>query len=172
MIGASTLAADDPLLTVRLPGLPARPPVRIAVAGRAMVAAGRRLFASLDAGPVWLVLAEGTAPPRDLPAGVEIVGVAAGPLGRPDPRAMLLELGRRGLTRVLVEGGARLAGALMKAGLVDRIAWFRAPLALGGDGVSALEPLGIADPAAAAKWRRIDTRRVGADQLETYAVLR
>jgi len=169
MIGASTLAADDPLLTVRLPGLPSRAPVRIAVAGRAMVAAGRRLFASLDAGPVWLVLAEGTAPPRDLPAGVEIVNVAAGGLGRPDPKAMLLELGRRGLTRLLVEGGARLAGALVKAGLVDRVAWFRAPLALGGDGVPALEPLGITDPAAAAKWKRIDTRRVGPDTLELLA---
>jgi diaminohydroxyphosphoribosylaminopyrimidine deaminase/5-amino-6-(5-phosphoribosylamino)uracil reductase len=133
------------------------------------VAAGRKLFASLDAGPVWLVLAEGTAPPRDLPGGVEIVTVAAGPLGRPDPKAMLLELGRRGLTRVLVEGGARLAGALMKAGLVDRIAWFRAPLALGGDGVPALEPLGIADPAAAAKWKRIDQRRLGEDTLEYLA---
>jgi diaminohydroxyphosphoribosylaminopyrimidine deaminase/5-amino-6-(5-phosphoribosylamino)uracil reductase len=169
MIGASTLAADDPLLTVRLPGLPLRPPVRIAVAGRAMVAAGRRLFASLDAGPVWLVLADGTSPPRDLPSGVEIVTVAAGPLGRPDPHAMLAELGRRGLTRVLVEGGARLAGALMKAGLVDRIAWFRAPLALGGDGVPALEPLGIADPNAAPRWKCIDTRRIGADTLDVLA---
>ncbi|MBL8665311.1 MAG: bifunctional diaminohydroxyphosphoribosylaminopyrimidine deaminase/5-amino-6-(5-phosphoribosylamino)uracil reductase RibD [Candidatus Odyssella sp.] len=169
MIGASTLAADDPLLTVRLPGLPVRPPVRIAVAGRAMVAAGRRLFASLEAGPVWLVLAEGTAPPRDLPSGVEIVAVAAGALGRPDPRAMLLELGRRGLTRVLVEGGARLAGALMKAGLVDRIAWFRAPLALGGDGVPALDPLGVADPNTVPKWRRVDLRRLGEDTLEILA---
>lgn len=172
MIGASTLAADDPLLTVRLPGLPVRPPVRIAVAGRAMVAAGRRLFASLDAGPVWLVRAEGSAPPRDLPAGVEIVAVAAGPLGRPDPGAMLAELGRRGLTRVLVEGGARLAGALVKAGLVDRVAWFRAPMLMGGDGVPSVDPLGVADPAAAPKWRRTDMRRVGPDLLETYAAPR
>jgi hypothetical protein len=40
---------------------------------------------------------------------------------------------------------------------------------LGGDGVSALEPLGIADPAAAAKWKRIDTRRIGEDTLEYLA---
>jgi len=166
MIGATTLAADDPLLTVRLPGLPARPPVRIAVAGRALVAAGRRLFASLEAGPVWLVIAEGTALPRDLPSGVEIVSVAAGPLGRPDPQAMLAELGRRGLTRVLVEGGARLAGALAKAGLIDRIVWFRAPLLLGGDGVPALDPLGVTDPAGAPKWRRIEIRRLGEDTVE------
>jgi diaminohydroxyphosphoribosylaminopyrimidine deaminase/5-amino-6-(5-phosphoribosylamino)uracil reductase len=172
MIGATTLAADDPLLTVRLPGLPARPPVRIVVAGRALVAAGRRLFASLDHGPVWLVLAEGTAVPRDLPSGVEIVTVAGGPLGRPDPAAMLAELGRRGLTRVLVEGGARLAGALVRAGLVDRIAWFRAPLLLGGDGVPAFEPLGIADPAGAPRWRRLDSRRIGEDTLEFLAAVR
>lgn len=172
MIGATTLAADDPMLTVRLPGLPARPPVRIAVAGRALVAAGRRLFTSLDQGPVWLVLAEGTAPPRDLPAGVEIVSVAAGAQGRPDPAAMLAELGRRGLTRVLVEGGARLAGALAKANLIDRIVWFRAPLVLGGDGVPALDPLGIADPADALRWRRLDARRFGADLVESYAAQR
>lgn len=72
----------------------------------------------------------------------------------------------------LVEGGARLAGALMKAGLVDRIAWFRAPLALGGDGVPALEPLGIADPNTAPRWRRIDARTLGTDTLETFAALR
>ncbi|MFO0987797.1 MAG: RibD family protein [Alphaproteobacteria bacterium] len=172
MIGASTLAADDPLLTVRLPGLPVRPPLRIAVAGRAMVAAGRRLFASLEAGPVWLVLAEGTAPPRDLPPGVELRRRRRRRARPPRPRAMLLELGRRGLTRVLVEGGARLAGALMKAGLVDRIAWFRAPLTLGGDGVPALDPLGVADPNDAPRWRRIDLRTLGTDTLETFAALR
>jgi diaminohydroxyphosphoribosylaminopyrimidine deaminase/5-amino-6-(5-phosphoribosylamino)uracil reductase len=172
MIGATTLAADDPMLTVRLPGLPARPPVRIVVAGRAMVAAGRRLFASLDQGPVWLVMAEGTAPPRDLPAGVEIVSVTAGAQGRPDPVMMLAELGRRGLTRVLVEGGARLAGALAKAGLIDRIVWFRAPLVLGGDGVPALDPLGITDPSSAHKWQRIDGRQLGVDVVEAYAAQR
>src|SRR3970282_1469408 len=93
--------------------------------------------------------------------------------------------GRRGLTRVLVEGGARLAGALVKAGLVDRIAWFRAPLLMGGgrvpaldprgvaapllrggEGGPALDPLGVADPAAAPKWRRTDMRQLGEDTLE------
>ena len=85
---------------------------------------------------------------------------------------MMAELGSRGLTRVLVEGGARLAGALMRAGLVDRIAWFRAPLALGGDGVPVLDPLGIADPAQAAKWRRIGLRTIGTDVLESYMAVR
>ncbi|MGH7003945.1 MAG: RibD family protein, partial [Alphaproteobacteria bacterium] len=172
MVGASTLATDDPMLTVRLPGLPIRPPVRIAVAGRALVASGRRLFASLDSGPVWLIVAEGTAPPRDLPAGVEVVPVAAGTQGRPDPKAMLAELGLRGLTRVLVEGGARLGGALVRAGLVDRIVWFRAPLVLGSDGVPVLDPLGVTDPAGGPKWRRIETRPVGVDFVESYMTLR
>jgi len=172
MIGATTLAADDPMLTVRLPGLPLRPPVRIAVAGRALVAAGRKLFASLEAGPVWLVLAEGAAPPRDLPSGVELVTVGAGAHGRPDPRAMLAELGNRGLTRLLVEGGARLAGALVRAGLVDRVVWFRAPTVLGGDGVPALDPLGVSDPAQSPKWRQLEQRPVGADVMETYLALR
>lgn len=172
LIGASTLAADDPQLTVRLPGLPARPPVRVVVAGRALVATGRRLFAAPDAGPVWLVLAEDTPPPPGLPSHVDIVRVTGGPSGRPDPAAMLAEFGRRGLTRVLVEGGARLAAALAKAGLIDRIAWFRAATVIGGDGIPVFDPLGVADPAEALRWRRTDLRRIGTDVLETYARLR
>lgn len=172
MVGATTLAADDPMLTVRLPGRPARPPVRIAVAGRALVAAGRKLFTSPEAGPVWLILPEGAAPPRDLPPHVEIVTVAAAAHGRPDPRAMMAELGNRGLTRILVEGGARIAGALAREGLIDRIAWFRAPILLGGDGVPAFDPLGVADPAQGSKWRRVEQHLVGTDVMETYMALR
>jgi diaminohydroxyphosphoribosylaminopyrimidine deaminase/5-amino-6-(5-phosphoribosylamino)uracil reductase len=172
MVGATTLAADDPLLTVRLAGLPERPPVRIVVAGRALVAAGRRLFASVASGPVWLVAAAGTVVPRDLPAEVEVITVPEGEHGRPDPAAMLAELGRRGITSVLVEGGARLAGALARANLIDRVVWFRAPLVMGGDAVPVLDPLGLAETAFAPKWHRLDTRSIGADVMETYVVQR
>ena len=172
IVGATTLATDDPMLNVRLPGRPARSPVRIAVGGRAIVAAGRKLFASPAAGPVWLILPEGVSAPRDLPGHVEVVTVEAAAHGRPDPRAMLMEFGNRGLTRVLVEGGARLAGALAREGLIDRIAWFRAPILLGGDGVPAFDPLGIADPAHGLKWRRTEQHLVGADVMETYMALR
>ena len=52
-------------------------------------------------------------------------------------------LAERGITRLMAEGGAVLSAALLRAGLVDRIAWFRAPSLIGGDGNPAFGDLGV-----------------------------
>jgi diaminohydroxyphosphoribosylaminopyrimidine deaminase/5-amino-6-(5-phosphoribosylamino)uracil reductase len=66
------------------------------------------------------------------------------PAGTPgvDLSAALAKLADRGITRVLVEGGAQLAAALLRADLVDRIAWFHAPAVMGGDGWPAVQAFG------------------------------
>jgi len=87
------------------------------------------------------------------------------------PPAVLAALGERGLTRLLVEGGGRLAAALLRAGLVDRIAWFRAPMVIGGDGIPALAAMGIEALAGAARFSLIDRERIGEDTLESYEVV-
>ena len=58
-----------------------------------------------------------------------------------DLAALLGALAQRGVTRVLAEGGAGLAAGLLRADLVDRIAWFHAPGIMGGDGLPAVRPL-------------------------------
>ena len=63
--------------------------------------------------------------------------------GRLDLREVLAALAARGITRVLVEGGAELAASLLRQHLVDRLAWFRGPLLIGGDGHAAIGALGI-----------------------------
>ena len=81
-----------------------------------------------------IVLAADDAPPDRVAAleaaGVEVIPLRGGPPER--IRAGLRALGSRGIQSLLVEGGAELAGAMVEAGAVDRVAWFLAPLLIGG----------------------------------------
>ena len=171
IVGAASAAADDPALTCRLPGMADRSPVRIVIDGRARLPAGHRLLAGAGEQPTWVVstpaLRYGGRRAAYRRAGVDIVEVAAGPDGHPDLRAALESLAARGLTRVLVEGGGRLASALLRAGLVDRLAWFRAPSLIGGDGIAALAPIGVDRIEDMPRFVRASTTCLGPDMLET-----
>ena len=101
--------------------------------------------------------------------GVELIALPAAPNGYPDPKEMIEELGARGLTRILVEGGATLAAVLLRAALIDRIAWFRNDGIIGGDGIPAVEAYGIDRLATMARFQRHGIRKVGADVLETFS---
>ncbi len=79
-------------------------------------------------------------------------------------------LGERGITRLLVEGGAGLAAAFLRARLVDRLVWVHAPLVIGGDGVPAIAGLGLAALADAPAFERLSTETVGDDVLTTFRV--
>jgi diaminohydroxyphosphoribosylaminopyrimidine deaminase / 5-amino-6-(5-phosphoribosylamino)uracil reductase len=82
--------------------------------------------------------------------------------------AGLRTLGGRGIQSVLVEGGAALAGALIAAGAVDRVAWFLAPLLIGGDGApAALAGEGVHELARAPRLMDVASGRVGDDVLVT-----
>ena len=78
-------------------------------------------------------------------------------------RALLGALAQRGVTRVLAEGGAGIAAGLLRAGLVDRIAWFHAPGVMGGDGLPAVRPLPLTSLSAMPRFRRVAGRAAGAD---------
>ncbi len=172
MVGVGTALADDPSLTCRLEGLEGRSPVRIVIDGRLRLPLTSRLVATAGDQPTWLITrndgpADRLGAYRD--AGVETIQVAPDPDGRVDLAAGLRELAGRGITRLLAEGGAELAAGLLKAGLVDRLAWFRAPSLLGGDGLSAMAALGFDDPGQAPRFEAVDRISLGEDVLETYA---
>ncbi len=170
MVGSNTVLTDDPALTCRLPGLSERSPVRIVVDGRLRVPLTAILVTTARATPTWFVTLKGDAPERHRvfrDCGVELIEVAAS--GETvDLAAAFQELGRRGLTRVLVEGGATLAAALLRAGLVDHIAWFRAPRLIGGDGTPAISAFGIDKLAATPRFQRVALEELGDDVLETF----
>ena len=170
MVGVGTAIADDPELTCRLPGLAGRSPVRIVVDSGLRLPLTAKLFQSAKSASTWIVARDDADSQRadairDL--GVDIIGLPAAANGYPDPGDMLRELGQRGITRLLVEGGATLAAVLLRAGLIDRVAWFRSGGVIGGDGIPAVEPYGVDVLADMIRFEREATEPVGADMLET-----
>ena len=175
LVGSATARDDDPELTCRLPGLEQRSPVRIVLDGRLRLSLTSRLVRSARDTPAWVM----TLPTSDAArrqafrdCGVEIIEVAPDAEGSLDLRLALGALAERGITRLLVEGGSRVAASLLRAKLVDRIAWFRAPSVLGGDGVPVAAAFGIDTPDAAPRFKRLAADPVGEDLLETYRVER
>jgi len=171
MIGIGTALADQPELTCRLPGLADRSPLRIVLDSRLLLPPASPLAMTAKRLPVWLYAGAGADPAkrRALQArGVVVIDAETGSDGRPDVGWVARDLGRRGLTRVLVESGGRLAAALLKHDLIDRIAWFRAPKVIGGDGLDAVAPFGIDGLAEAPAFALDSIAPAGADMLETY----
>ncbi|MGH7046766.1 MAG: bifunctional diaminohydroxyphosphoribosylaminopyrimidine deaminase/5-amino-6-(5-phosphoribosylamino)uracil reductase RibD [Stellaceae bacterium] len=173
MVGTGTVVADDPELTCRLPGLAAHSPVRVVLDRRLRIPLSARIIAAAGRTPTWVLTLPSADPQRRAAmaaAGAELIDVATDPAGRIDLGAALAVLGERGLTRLLVEGGAGLAAALLRAGLVDRIAWFHAPLLIGGDGVPAVAALGGAALADMPRFERVSVETVGGDVLTMLRV--
>jgi len=171
MVGSNTVVADDPLLTCRLAGLERRSPVRIVVDGHLRVPLTARIVVGAREPPTWLLVGAGADTARReafAECGVELIETRRAETGELDLVDGLKELGRRGITRLLVEGGGGLAAALLAADLVDRVLWFRAPLVLGGDGRAAVAALGLAALDEAPRFERRAIEPVGDDVLETF----
>jgi diaminohydroxyphosphoribosylaminopyrimidine deaminase / 5-amino-6-(5-phosphoribosylamino)uracil reductase len=171
LVGTGTALADDPQLTCRLPGLERRSPVRIAIDGRLRLPATLHLFAEAGETPTWLATLPSADPERQrdrAAQGVKILVTEPDGDGGIDLVPLLQRLGQEGLTRLLVEGGGRLAAALLRAGLVDRLVCMRAPLVIGGDGVAAVAAFGLADLAAAPRFMLLSNETAGADVIDTY----
>lgn len=168
-VGLGTALADDPRLTARDVDGPVRQPSRVVFDSAARLPLDAALVRDAAAAPV-IVLAAADAPPDRVEAlraaGVDVVTSAGGPAARVD--AGLRALAGRGVQSVLVEGGARLAGGLLAADAVDRVAWFLAPMLIGGDGApAALAGEGAPTLAAAPRLRDVVSGRVGVDVLVT-----
>jgi diaminohydroxyphosphoribosylaminopyrimidine deaminase / 5-amino-6-(5-phosphoribosylamino)uracil reductase len=173
MIGTGTMLADDPQLTCRLPGLSRHSPVRVVLDRRLRIPPAAPVIAQASLTPTWVLTLRSADPARRdafLATGAVLIEVDADAEGRIDLAAALRALGARGLTRLLVEGGATLAAVLLQLRLVDRLVWMHAPLLIGGEGVPAIGALGIAELADAPRFARVSTEAVGADVQTTFRV--
>jgi len=171
LVGTGTALADDPQLTCRLPGLENCSPVRIVIDRQLRLSATLRLFTEAHETPTWLATSRTGDRARQaalVKAGVKIVATEPDAGGGIDLAALLQRLGDEGLTRLLVEGGGRLAAAMLRAELVDRLVWMRAPLVIGGDGLPAMGELDLAALAAAPRLTLVSREIAGDDVIETY----
>ena len=171
MVGMGTALADDPRLDCRLPGLAQCSPVRVVVDSRLRLPLTSQLVKTAKELPTWLLTLPGASAKRRAAyheAGVEPIEVEPDPDGNLDLAAAARALGARGLTRVLVEGGAHLAAGLLRRGLVDRLVWFRAPRLMGGDGLPAAVAFGVDELADMPTYRRVAVDEAGDDLMESY----
>ena len=163
LVGIGTVLSDDPLLTCRLPGMESRSPVRVVLDSALRISAESRLMHSARQTPLWLIAsetAEAASAARLGAAGAQVIRLAPGPdtMGL-DLAAVLHALFERGITRLLVEGGSRIAAAFVAAGLADEIWLLRGPDAIGEGGVAALDamPLAAITQSPAFKLRASET---------------
>lgn len=166
MVGAGTARADDPDLTVRDLGI-APQPVRVVLDSRLTTSPDSRLGHTARAIPVWLCHGP-SAPVAARQAwsasGARLIEVAVDVAGRADTSAALGALAAAGLTRILCEGGAGLAAALLGADLVDAVHIYTAGRAFGGDGLAAIGPMGVAAiPPGPPRFRLLDVTPIGDD---------
>lgn len=161
LTGAGTVMADDPQLTVRFDGDDAPecvPPLRV-VLDPGLATVMRHRVREGDA-PTLYFHAPDAKPPRGIDLVRAAVPVHAGMLDLP---AVLAALAARDVNEVQVEAGARLAGALLQAQLVDEVLLYVAPVLLGGDARPLFDGLDIADMTQRLALKVVDTRRFGDD---------
>jgi diaminohydroxyphosphoribosylaminopyrimidine deaminase/5-amino-6-(5-phosphoribosylamino)uracil reductase len=163
LVGIGTVLSDNPTLTCRLPGMEARSPVRVVLDRALRMPGTSKLVHSARQTPLWVMtsnLSEAPAAMKLGAAGAQVIRVptTATPPGL-DLATVLHALAEKGITRLLVEGGARVASSFVGAGLADEIWLLRGANAVGADGVPALDalPLSAITRSPALKLRGSET---------------
>ena len=152
LIGRVTDDVDDPRLSVRLPGLEDRSPLRAVIGSKAVRHDAKNTL--------WIVPEVTGIQPEE---GITYQSIGG---ARADLAGVLKALAGRGINRVLVEGGAVLARSLLEARLVDAMALFRSPKVIGPDGIDAFAGMPFSE--VIAPFRETEAETLGADTLTLY----
>lgn len=156
MVGVKTVLADNPRFKEK--------PVRVILDSALRTPVRARLFASKA--PVWIAASSNASRGNEAAlrkAGAEVLRFPA-KNGRVPLPAVLRELARRGISRLLIEGGGEVAASALKARAVDRAVWIIAPKIIGGrDAAPAVGGEGIRSLKKAVRIKDPKIRRMGED---------
>ena len=167
LVGAGTVIADDPRLTVRL--VRGRNPVRVVIDGRLRSPSGAKVFRKGRVAPTLLFVSDQAARSKQRKVaslrrrGVDVIPLPA-TRGLISLRRVLRELGKRNIAAVLVEGGQQMFTEFIRSRLADKAFIFTAPKILGA-GISSIGTLGLSTVAESRLLRRCSLQTVGADTL-------
>ncbi|MGD9545304.1 MAG: bifunctional diaminohydroxyphosphoribosylaminopyrimidine deaminase/5-amino-6-(5-phosphoribosylamino)uracil reductase RibD [Methylocystis sp.] len=172
MIGGGTARDDDPLMTVRLPGMQRCKPLRVVLDEKLSLSPRARLASTARETPL-LVIAGAAVTDDAVKAfedatGAEVVRIAMHD-GLLDLASALRLLADRGITRVFSEGGPRVAESLLAAELADEVILHTGVKPFGRAGRPALTPGARAALEDDSRYRLIETRALGADTMTHYA---
>jgi diaminohydroxyphosphoribosylaminopyrimidine deaminase/5-amino-6-(5-phosphoribosylamino)uracil reductase len=172
LVGIGTVLADDPLLTCRLPGMETRSPLRVVLDQRLRIPGTSRLVHTAREAPLLLLaseLAEAPAAMKLGAAGAQVIRLAPSKTSPGlDLSAVLRALWEKGITRLLVEGGARVASSFVAADLVDEVWLLRGPDAIGADGIAALDALPLSALTGSPTFKRHASETLQTDTLTIY----
>lgn len=175
MIGGGTALDDDPLLTVRLPGVESIRPLRVVLDAHLRFSPRSRLGATARDFPTLAVATD--AAPQARADALEAVGIAVERVacdrdGHVDLLSALRMLARRGITRVFSEGGPRIGSALIAQGLADETILFTAQKPLGRPGLLALDEATLDALQDQTRYAEIEVARFGGDEMRRFERLK
>jgi diaminohydroxyphosphoribosylaminopyrimidine deaminase / 5-amino-6-(5-phosphoribosylamino)uracil reductase len=171
LVGIGTVLADDPELTCRLPGMEARSPARVVLDRALRIPGDSRLVHSARETPLWVMaseLAEAPAAAKLGAAGATVIRMPPAAASGLDLHAVLHALADKGITRLIVEGGSRVAASFVAADLVDEAWLLRAPQAIGTDGINALDALPLTQITQSSAFRVRASETLDQDTLTIY----
>ena len=173
LVGRRTAVTDDPSLTVRIPGIENRSPVRVVFDSRARTPVESRLGTTARNVPVWIchtehATDEAVADWRE--AGAKTICVTASPSGNIDLKNAMTSLADEGLTRILCEGGAELSAGLMREQLVDELLLYSAGSIIGSEGKAVIGATNWSRLGDTSRFRRVDVSTIGNDMLSHWVI--
>lgn len=171
LVGSGTVAADDPDLTCRLPGMTDRSPIRVVLDSNALTPPKARLFESLDTAPVWIVCTAAASSERRKALedrGAHVIVADPNASGGIDLTGLLRQLADAEITRILVEGGPHIARSFWDEGLVDEAVFATGARPTGEGGLCPFVTDGLDLLTKSEHFMQQSDRQVGADRMAVH----
>lgn len=170
LVGIGTVLADDPELTCRLPGMARQSPVRVVLDPDLRIPPTSKLAASAREVAVWVYCGQDASADRENALNEQ--GMQVQRIQSEGQKLALLDvlqsLANKGITRLMVEGGPTVAASFIRANLVDEAVLLRGPIAIGMDGIGALDGLSLDALTSSAHLRLTGAATIGADTLSHF----
>lgn len=160
LVGINTVLTDNPLLTCRIEGMEHKSPIRVVLDSQLRTPEDSQVIQTSHDVPCWIYSQkQGTLGAAEI-------------MHRPEeelnPHAIVKDLAAKGITRLLVEGGSKIATSFVKENLVDELIWIKAPILIGSDGIPAIGQLNLHSVGSCPHFTRVSSEQFGSDTVEVY----